>query len=145
MEFIKTHKWFLRTTDFAQYLALLRQFNAVSRVIVAMQPAQRRQIALIALEELARAESGQAVPARTEARKWTAEATQVFARTRSQHAFINGPAVQRWLICAYRATFNSPYGEVQSLHRTVLRALRHMQGDAPVRTSDVRSDQRRYA
>ncbi|MCC6560313.1 MAG: hypothetical protein IT478_03050 [Xanthomonadales bacterium] len=145
MEFIKTHKWFLRTTDFAQYLALLRQFNVVSRIIVAMQPAQRRQISLIALEELARAESGQAVPARIDASKWTADATQIFARTRSQHAFISGPAVQRWLICAYRATFNSPYGEVQSLHRAVLRALRHMQGEATVTSSDVRRDQRRYA
>ncbi len=145
MEFIKTHKWFLRTTDFAQYLALLRQFNAVSRVIVAMQPAQRRQIALVALEELARTEGGSALPMRAEARKWTAEAAQLFARTRSQHAFILGPAVQRWLICAYRATFNSPYGEVQNLHRAVLRALRHMQGEATATSSDVRRDHRRYA
>ena len=145
MEFIKTHRWFLRTTDFAQYLALLRQFNAVSRVIVAMQPAQRRQIAMVALEELARAEGSSGAPMRSEARKWSDEATQVFARTRSPHAFIHAPAVQRWLTCAYRATFNSPYGEVQNLHRAVLRALRHMQGETPVRASDVRRDQRGYA
>ena len=52
--------------------------------------------------------------------------------------------LRRWLVCAYRATFNSPYGEVQNLHRLVLRALRQMHGDALPSAKEMRA-QRHYA
>ena len=46
--------------------------------------------------------------------------------------------VRRWLVAAYRLTKQSSYGEVQSLHRAVLRSLRLMQGaSAGGKTSDI--------
>lgn len=145
MEFIKQSKWFVRSSDLAKYLVLLRQFNAINTLIGGLNAAQRRQIAMVALEELAQSEVSELVPAAEEARKWQAEATKIFVRTRSPHSFIHVPAIQRWMVCAYRATFNSPYGEVQNLHRAVLRSLRQLQGDTPIRSSDIRNDLRRYA
>lgn len=145
MEFVKNHRWFQRTTDFAQYLILLRQFNAVGKVVAGLPAQQRHQVAVTALAELAESTTHTSEPKLADARKWTTEATRSFPRVRSPHGFIQVPAVQRWLTCAYRATFNSPYGEVQNLHRAVLRSLRTMQSEQTVRSSEVRRDQRRYA
>lgn len=145
MEFVKKQRWFQRTTDFAQYLVLLRQFGVVGKVVSGLPPAQRHQVAVTALSELSELTAGGGEPAVGDARKWSLEAKRTFARVRSPHASIHVSAAQRWLICAYRATFNSPYGEVQNLHRAVLRVLRTMQTEQAVRSSEMRRDQRRYA
>lgn len=145
MEFVKNHRWFQRTTDFTHYLVLLRQFNVVGNIVTSLPQAQRHQIAMTALAELAESTSNATDPDSGDARKWSVEATRSFPRARSPHGFIRVPAIQRWLTCAYRATFNSPYGEVQNLHRAVLRSLRTMQSEQTARSSEIRRDQRRYA
>jgi hypothetical protein len=117
-----------RTTAFARYLQMLRQFNGVGAAIRELDPAERRKIALTALAELTRAEV--ASPSGPEPIKtdWTVEAAVAYARVRSQHQQVRIGGVRSWLVAAYRATFESPYGEVQTLHRQVLRALRTMHG-----------------
>jgi hypothetical protein len=145
MEFVRKQRWFQRTTDFAQYLVLLRQFNVVAKIVTGLPATQRHQIASTALAQLAESSAVATDPNLDDARQWSAEASRSYPRVRSPHGFIHVPAMQRWLVCAYRATFNSPYGEVQNLHRAVLRALRTMQIEPLARSSEVRRDQRRYA
>ena len=145
MDIIINNKWVQRTTAFTRYLTLLRQFNAVNESITELLPDQRRQIALTALAELTGAETSSAAPVASEATNWSVEASVAFARVRSQHNAIRLAGLKRWLVCAYRATFNSPYGEIQNLHRLVLRALRQMHGDSLQKSSELRRDQRRYA
>lgn len=145
MDIVANNKWVQRTTAFTRYLTLLRQFNAVNDAITVLLPDQRRQIALTALAELTHAETAGLAPAAQEATNWSVEASVAFARVRSQHNAIRLAGLKRWLVCAYRATFNSPYGEVQNLHRLVLRALRQMHGEELTKASELRRDQRRYA
>lgn len=144
MNAVTNNRWVQRTTAFARYLTLLRQFNAVNDTIVGLLPDQRRQIAMTALAELTHAETGTQIPVPQEAVNWSVEASVAFARVRSQHSAIRVAGLKRWLVCAYRATFNSPYGEVQSLHRLVLRALRQMHGEGLPKASDARRDLRRF-
>jgi len=145
MEVVSNNKWLQRTTVFARYLNLLRQFNTVNDAISSLLAEQRRSIALTALAELTRAETSGQEPMVVEATNWSVEAAVAFARVRSPHSAIRLAGLKRWLVCAYRATFNSPYGEVQNLHRLVLRALRQMHGEEQTRASDQRRDQRRFA
>ena len=145
MDVVTNNRWVQRTTAFARYLTLLRQFNAVNESITTLLPDQRRQIALTALAELTQAETSSEAPVASEATNWSVEAAVAFARVRSQHNAIRLAGLKRWLVCAYRATFNSPYGEIQNLHRLVLRALRQMHGEQLPKASDLRRDQRRYA
>ncbi len=116
-----------RTTAFARYLQMLRQFNGVGAAIKDLDPAERRKIALTALAELTRAEGSSAGQEEKDT-DWMVEAAVAFARVRSPHLQVRVGGVRRWLVSAYRATFQSPYGEVQTLHRQVLRALRTMHG-----------------
>lgn len=145
MNIVSNNKWVQRTTAFTRYLTLLRQFNTVNESIVGLLPDQRRQIALTALEELTGAATSAQAPVASEATNWSVEASVAFARVRSPHSAIRLAGLKRWLVCAYRATFNSPYGEIQNLHRLVLRALRQMHGDQLPKASEQRRDQRRYA
>ncbi|MBK6727703.1 MAG: hypothetical protein IPG63_10650 [Xanthomonadales bacterium] len=145
MEVVSNNKWLQRTTVFARYLNLLRQYNTVNDAISSLLPEQRRSIALTALAELTRAETSDQEPVIHEATNWSVEAAVAFARVRSPHSAIRLAGLKRWLVCAYRATFNSPYGEVQNLHRLVLRALRQMHGEEQGKASDLRRDQHRYA
>ncbi|MCC6560314.1 MAG: hypothetical protein IT478_03055 [Xanthomonadales bacterium] len=145
MEVANNNKWLQRTTVFARYLNLLRQYNTVNDAISSLLPEQRRSIALTALAELTRAETSDQEPLVTEATNWSVEAAVAFARVRSPHSAIRLAGLKRWLVCAYRATFNSPYGEVQNLHRLVLRALRQMHGEEQAKASELRRDQRRFA
>jgi hypothetical protein len=115
-----------RTTAFARYLTMLRQFNAVSAAIKTFDPVERRKIAMVAMKELT--EITTQTPEKT-ARDYSVEAAVAFARLRSQHAQVRAAGVKRWLVCAYRATFESQYGELQTLHRAVLRSLRTMHGE----------------
>jgi len=116
-----------RTTAFARYLQMLRQFNGVGAAIKELDPAERRKIALTALAELTRAEGTE--PSQEELNTdWAVESAVAFARVRSPHLQVRTGGIRRWLVSAYRATFQSPYGEVQTLHRQVLRALRTMHG-----------------
>lgn len=116
-----------RTTAFARYLQMLRQFNGVAAAIKELDAVERRKIALTALAELTNAEVP--TPGQEEAKTdWDVETSVAYARVRSPHLQVRSGGIRRWLICAYRATFQSPYGEVQTLHRQVLRALRTMQG-----------------
>ncbi len=128
-----TSRLMQRTTAFARYLQMLRQFNGVAAAIRELDPAERRKIALTALAELTQAEvSGGSGPTGSSQEKsktdWTVEAAVAFARVRSQHLQVRIAGTRAWLVAAYRATFESPYGEVQTLHRQVLRALRTMHG-----------------
>ena len=118
-----------RTTAFARYLNMLRQFNGVGAAIHELDAAERRKIALTALAELTRAEtcSGATAAVKTD---WAVEAAVAFARVRSPHLHVRTTGIRGWLGAAYRATFESPYGEVQTLHRQVLRALRQMHGQS---------------
>lgn len=119
-----------RTTAFARYLQMLRQFNGVGAAIRELDPAERRKIALTALAELTRAEGSAYASKDNEKIDWSVEAAVAFARVRSQHLQVRVGGIRSWMVAAYRATFESPYGEVQTLHRQVLRALRTMHGGA---------------
>ncbi len=115
-----------RTTAFARYLALLRQYNAVHSAIASLSVEERRKIALTAMSELTRAEASHATPTTEEVADYAVQAAVAFPKVRSPLWQIKESGIRRWLVSAYRATANSPYGEVQGLHRQVMRALRTM-------------------
>lgn len=118
-----------RTSTFARYLQLLRQFNAISAAVRELDPTERRKIGLTALAELSQLSTATTAPKHKT--DWQVEAAVAFARARSGLPITRVAGIRRWLIAAYRATFESPYGEIQSLHRAVLRALRTMHGENP--------------
>lgn len=115
-----------RTTAFARYLALLRQYNAVHAAITTLTVEERRKIAQTAMAELTRAETSHVTPTAEEVAEFAVQAAVAYPKVRSPLWQIKESGIRRWLVSAYRATANSPYGEVQGLHRQVMRALRTM-------------------
>lgn len=115
-----------RTTAFARYLAMVRQFNAVNAAITGMPIEDRRKIAQTAMSELTRAETSHVTPSADEVSDYAVQAALAFAKVRSNISAVKESGIRRWLVSTYRATANSPYGEVQTLHRQVMRALRTM-------------------
>lgn len=123
-----------RSTAFARYLQMLRQFTTISSAIAELDAADRKRIGLTALAELTRAQVVGPIESAPTEPNWQVEAAIAFARVRSQQPTVRVAGIKRWLVAAYRATFDSPYGEIQSLHRGVLRALRNMHGTNPTVT-----------
>lgn len=133
-----TRRALQRTSQFGRYLVLLRQFQGVNKVIAGLSPDERRKIALVALSEMTQANTAVEGSTVSSDRDWTEEANAASERAKSPHVQVQAGAVRRWLVAAYRVTKLSQYGEVQSLHRAVLRSLRLMQGStAGGKTSDI--------
>lgn len=133
-----TRRAMQRTSQFGRYLVLLRQFQGINKVIAGLSPDERRKIALVALSEMTQANAAVANGSASPDIDWTEEATAASERAKSPHVQVQSGAVRRWLVAAYRVTKLSQYGEVQSLHRAVLRSLRLMQGaSAGGKTSDI--------
>lgn len=129
-----------RTSEFGRYLQLMRQFQGVNKTIAGLNPDERRKVALVALSEMTQANA--ATPGSTDTTNadidWMVEASSASEKSKSPHTQVQAGAVRRWLVAAYRVTKTSPYGEVQSLHRAVLRSLRLMQGpNASAKSSDI--------
>jgi hypothetical protein len=133
-----TRRAMARTTEFGRYLVLLRQFQAINKVIAGLSPDECRKIALVALSEMTQANAAIAAGTADQGVDWAEEAAAAHERAKSPHAQVQAGAVRRWLVAAYRVTKLSAYGEVQSLHRAVLRSLRLMQGTtAGGKASDI--------
>lgn len=134
-----TRRAMRRTTEFGKYLVLLRQFQSINKVIAGLSQDERRKIALVALTEMTQANAAEALPgAVADGIDWAEEAAAASERAKSPHVQVQAGAVRRWLVAAYRLTKTSSYGEVQSLHRAVLRSLRVMQGpNAANKASDI--------
>jgi hypothetical protein len=132
-----TRRAMQRTTEFGSYLVLLRQFQGINKVIASLSQEERRKIALVALSEMTQANAAIADgTARTDI-DWAEEASAASERAKSPHVQVQVGAVRRWLVAAYRVTKQSSYGEVQSLHRAVLRSLRMMHGGSGSKESDI--------
>ena len=125
--FAFTRRAVQRTSEFGRYLTLMRQFQAINKVIAGLSQEERRKIALVALTEMTEANAASASP-KGEVMDWAEEVNAASERAKSPHVQVQAGAVRRWLVAAYRLTKVSSYGEVQSLHRAVLRSLRLMQG-----------------
>jgi hypothetical protein len=133
-----TRRAMQRTTEFGRYLVLLRQFQGINKVIAGLNQEERRKIALVALSEMTQANAAIAAGTADLTTDWAEEAAAASERSKSPHTQVQVGAVRRWLVAAYRVTKQSGYGEVQSLHRAVLRSLRLMQGSAAgAKTSDI--------
>lgn len=123
-----------RTTAFARYLQMLRQFSVVNAAINELDIAERKKIGLTALAELTQVQNETIENRSATVTDWSVEAALAFARIRSPDCALRIPGIRRWLVATYRSTFESPYGEIQNLHRVVLRALRTMHGTNPTHT-----------
>lgn len=123
-----------RTTAFARYLQMLRQFSVVNAAINELDLAERKKIGLTALAELAQVQTEVAENLSASVIDWSVEAALAFARVRSPHYALRITGIRRWLVAAYRASFESSYGEIQNLHRAVLRAMRTMHGNNSTNT-----------
>lgn len=133
-----TRRAMQRTTEFGRYLVLLRQFQGINKVIAGLNQEERRKIAVVALSEMTQANAAIAAGKADLNTDWAEEAAAASERSKSPHTQVQVGAVRRWLVAAYRVTKQSGYGEVQSLHRAVLRSLRLMQGStAGGKTSDI--------
>jgi len=133
-----TRRAMQRTSDFGRYLVLLRQFQGINKVIAGLSKEERRKIALVALAEMTQANAAVAAGTAAADTDWAEETAAASERAKSPHVQVQIGAVRRWLVAAYRLTKVSHYGEVQSLHRAVLRSLRLMQGaNAGGKASDV--------
>jgi hypothetical protein len=133
-----TRRAMQRTTEFGHYLVLLRQFQGINKVIAGLSQDERRKIALVALSEMTQANAAIAAGKPVAVVDWAEETSAASERAKSPHVQVQAGAVRRWLVAAYRLTKQSSYGEVQSLHRAVLRSLRLMQGaNANSKASDT--------
>jgi len=118
-------------------IQLNRQFREIERLIAELPLAGRRQLAAIAMREFATAAKCE-VPhlyctPNNEQRyqPWGTGTELGFARVRSDNPQVRLRGIALWLTVAYYETKDSKYGEVQNLHRALMRTLRILKESAP--------------
>jgi hypothetical protein len=118
-------------------IQLNRQFREIERAIAALPSAGRQQLAAIAMREFAAAAKCEfphlygTTAERQSYRPWGNGTEVGLARVRSENPQVKLRGIALWLTVAYHETKDSPYGEVQSLHRQLMRTLRVLKETAP--------------
>ena len=126
-----------RIIALSRSIQLNRQFREIEKNIAELPLAGRRQLAAIAMREFATAAKCD-VPhlygtPENEQRyqPWGTGTDLGFARVRSDNPQVKLRGIALWLTVAYYETKDSKYGEVQNLHRHLMRTLRILKESAP--------------
>lgn len=126
-----------RIIALSRSIQLNRQFREIEKTIAELPLASRRQLAAIAMREFATAAKCEVphlycTPDNEQRyQPWGTGTELGFARVRSDNPQVKLRGIALWLTVAYYETKDSKYGEVQNLHRALMRTLRILKESAP--------------
>jgi hypothetical protein len=116
----------LRLRILGRYLVLRRQLADIRRQIDGLSTADQRALVAHANRELQISQR----------QSREAESTNAaFARARTGNPRVRLIGVAQWLVSAFRETEQSPHGEMQELHRQLMRTFRLLRESAGPVTS----------
>jgi hypothetical protein len=116
----------LRLRVLGRYLVLRRQLADIRRQIDGLSTADQRALIAHANRELQISQR----------QSREAESTNAaFARARTGNPRVRLIGVAQWLVSAFRETEQSPHGEMQELHRQLMRTFRLLRESAGPVTS----------
>lgn len=116
----------LRLRVLGRYLVLRRQLADIRRQIGGLSTADQRALIAHANRELQISQR----------QSREAESTNAaFARARTGNPRVRLIGVAQWLVSAFRETEQSPHGEMQELHRQLMRTFRLLRESAGPVTS----------
>ena len=126
-----------RLVALSRSIQLNRQFREIQRVIDSLPLATRRQLGTLAVKEFAIASKCEfphlyGTPPELQGTEAWGKGTEIgYARVKSDNAQLKLRGIALWLTVAYYETKDSKYGEVQNLHRHLMRTLRVLKESAP--------------
>ncbi|HZP64820.1 MAG TPA: hypothetical protein VFB32_00805 [Rudaea sp.] len=118
-------------------IQLNRQFREIERTIAELPMATRRQLAAIAMREFATASKCEfphlyGTPEHEQRyQPWGSGTDLGYSRVKSDNPQLKLRGIALWLTVAYHETKDSKYGDVQELHRHLMRTLRILKESAP--------------
>ena len=131
-----------RIIALSRSIQLNRQFREIEKSIAELPLTSRRQLAAIAMREFATAAKCEVphlygTPEKEQRyQPWGTGTDLGFARVRSDNPQVKLRGIALWLTVAYYETKDSKYGEVQNLHRHLMRTLRILKESAPPVAAD---------
>jgi hypothetical protein len=131
-----------RLIALSRSIQLNRQFREIERSIADLPLAGRRQLAAIAMREFATAAKCEfphlyGTPDNEQRyQPWGSGTDLGYSRVKSDNPQVKLRGIALWLTVAYHETKESKYGEIQNLHRQLMRTLRILKESAlPVEAS----------
>ncbi len=104
-----------RVRGFARYVVLRRQIAGIARAVDGLNVADRRALIAHTMRELE-------LSLRQSREASTTNAA--FARARADNPRVRLVGMGQWIASAFRETEHAPFGEMQELHRQVMRLMR---------------------
>jgi hypothetical protein len=125
-----------RLIALSRSIQLNRQFREIERSIADLPLAGRRQLAAIAMREFATAAKCEfphlyGTPENEQRyQPWGSGTDLGYSRVKSDNPQVKLRGIALWLTVAYHETKESKYGEIQNLHRQLMRTLRILKESA---------------
>ncbi len=125
-----------RLIALSRSIQLNRQFREIERSIADLPLAGRRQLAAIAMREFATAAKCEfphlyGTPENEQRyQPWGSGTDLGYSRVKSDNPQVKLRGIALWLTVAYHETKESKYGEIQNLHRNLMRTLRILKESA---------------
>jgi hypothetical protein len=125
-----------RLIALSRSIQLNRQFREIERAIADLPLTGRRQLAAIAMREFATAAKCEfphlyGTPENEQRyQPWGSGTDLGYARVKSDNPQVKLRGIALWLTVAYHETKESKYGEIQNLHRNLMRTLRILKESA---------------
>ena len=125
-----------RLIALSRSIQLNRQFREIERAIADLPLAGRRQLAAIAMREFATAAKCEfphlyGTPENEQRyQPWGSGTDLGYSRVKSDNLQVKLRGIALWLTVAYHETKESKYGEIQNLHRQLMRTLRILKESA---------------
>ena len=126
-----------RLIALSRSIQLNRQFREIEKAIAGLPLVSRRQLAAIAMREFATAAKCEfphlyGTPDNEQRyQPWGSGTDLGYARVKSDNSQLRLRGIALWLTVAYHETRESKYGEIQSLHRHLMRTLRILKESVP--------------
>jgi hypothetical protein len=118
-------------------IQLNRQFREIEKSIAELPVVARRQLASLAMKEFAMAAKCEfphlygTPESEPRYQPWGSGTDLGFSRVKSDNPQVKLRGIALWLTVAYHETKDSKYGEIQELHRHLMRTLRILKESAP--------------
>lgn len=126
-----------RLLALSRSIQLNRQFREIEKAIAELPLVSRRQLAAIAMREFATAAKCEfphmyGTPENEQRyQPWGSGTDLGYARVKSDNLQLRLRGIALWLTVAYHETKESKYGEIQNLHRHLMRTLRILKESVP--------------
>lgn len=129
-----------RTVAFARYLLLRREYRKVSAQLEKLPLLEKRRLAALVLKEVAAARQHDFPhlyfsKEDTRYHLWGSGTRLAFERMRSENPQLQIRGLALWITVAFYETQNSPYKELNNMHRTLVKTMRFLKHLVP----DLRS------